>query len=302
MYSQTEERIANDLRIRIENELNRIGLLFRAFSRAKQKNSINRKYENKPGKYTANGKKIQDIYGIRIALYFPDDNELAQSAIKNIFEFDPTSSTIDAHESYIFSATRCNLIFKLPKDLANESGLLAELDYIDATFEVQLRTVLSEGWHEVDHDLRYKCKEDWIDHNDLNRALNGIYASLEIADWSMMKLFEELAYRHYKAKEWSQMVRTKFRIRAGTTLRSELIEILNNDLDLGKELYRLNRNIFLKWVLQSKIDLPVTLDNIIFMCNHFKLSSRNITDITPEPVLDRLNDIAQKQNCSHKLL
>ncbi|MBK7959276.1 MAG: hypothetical protein IPK03_14995 [Bacteroidetes bacterium] len=27
---------------------------------------------------------------------------------------------------------------------------------VDSTFEVQLRTILSEGWHEIDHDLRYK--------------------------------------------------------------------------------------------------------------------------------------------------
>lgn len=29
-------------------------------------------------------------------------------------------------------------------------------DYIDDTFEVQVRTNSFEGWHEIEHDLRYK--------------------------------------------------------------------------------------------------------------------------------------------------
>lgn len=44
----------------------------------------------------------------------------------------------------------------------------------DATYEIQFRTTLSEGWHEIDHALRYKCKTDWDKHEDEERAFNGI--------------------------------------------------------------------------------------------------------------------------------
>ncbi|WP_202796549.1 hypothetical protein, partial [Thermophagus xiamenensis] len=63
---------------------------------------------------------------------------------------------------------------------------------IDNTFEVQLRTILSEGWHEVDHSLRYKCKDDWKDYPDQERLLNGIYAALETNDSTLKSLFREI--------------------------------------------------------------------------------------------------------------
>jgi ppGpp synthetase/RelA/SpoT-type nucleotidyltranferase len=49
-----------------------------------------------------------------------------------------------------------------------ETGVFEEIkpnnpqyDLVDNTFEIQFRTTLSEGWHEVDHLMRYKCKPDW---------------------------------------------------------------------------------------------------------------------------------------------
>lgn len=291
MYSNTDARIASMLQKEIENELARVGVLSRVFSRAKDQESLDLKIQREPGKYNSTGKKIQDIFGIRIALYFQDDSDIAQKAIKNIYEFDEESSTIDAPEADSFSASRCNLIFKLPEVHCEDSSILREYDVVDNTFEVQFRTILSEGWHEVEHDLRYKCKDDWDSHDDLNRALNGIYASLETADWSMMKLFEELAYRHYKASEWSQMIRTKFRLRAGNGLSSSISELLNNDPSLGKQIFRVNRTAFIGRILEDNINIPINLDNIFYLCNHYYLSSTKIDEITPAPLKNMLEEL-----------
>lgn len=73
-------------------------------------------------------------------------------------------------------------------------------DLIDNTYEVQIRTILSEGWHEVEHDLRYKCKEEWNEFKEESRLLNGIYATLESSEWSMLTLFDRLSYSQYKIK------------------------------------------------------------------------------------------------------
>ena len=73
-------------------------------------------------------------------------------------------------------------------------------DLIDNTYEVQIRTILSEGWHEVEHDLRYKCKEEWNEFKEESRLLNGIYATLESSEWSMLTLFDRLSYSQYKNK------------------------------------------------------------------------------------------------------
>ncbi|HAX9791451.1 TPA: RelA/SpoT domain-containing protein, partial [Escherichia coli] len=165
MYNGNELRIIQSLQKDIEDELNRIGLLYRFFSRTKSESSIIKKYEKEPNKYSEDGKKIQDLFGVRIILYFPDDLFIAQKTLEKLFEIE--SKTVDETTANLFAATRCNYVFKLPEVLSNDSVLLKKYSYIDTTFEVQFRTILSEGWHEVEHDLRYKCKEDWVEHNDL---------------------------------------------------------------------------------------------------------------------------------------
>lgn len=286
MYQNTELRIAKKIQESIENELSKVGLLFRVFSRVKSLESIQAKLDKIPGKYSENGKKIQDLFGVRIALYFVDDQKVAIDTLKTIFEFDSESSSIDKLDGETFSANRCNLVFKLPKELSIDSSVLREYKQVDHTFEVQIRTILSEGWHEVEHDLRYKYKTDWEQHSDLDRALNGIYASLETSDWSMTKLFEELAYRHYKANEWSQMLRTKFRLRSTGKISDELVQVINTTPGLGKKLYRINRAEVLEALCKLSSGFPINPDNIIYFCNYFFVKNLELEAITPNPLLD----------------
>ncbi|MFM5858497.1 hypothetical protein ACET53_04285 [Aeromonas veronii] len=288
MYN-SEESIARQIHDIIDKELTRAGLLFRVFYRAKTKHSIESKINNNPGKYTPDGKKIQDLYGIRVALYFSDDSSLAQNAIKNIFEYDHSSSAIDKNEINLFAATKCNLIFKLSRDLIEQSSILSTNPLIDKTFEVQFRTILSEGWHEVEHDLRYKCSDDWRNKDDLSRAFNGIYASLETSDWSMLKLFEDLAYKHYKSQRWEAMIRHKFRLRLTTQLSEELSKAITSE-QLGKNIYRINRSDFLRKIFMSKINIPITMNNIVFLCNLFYINNKAILEKTPSPIVNMFKE------------
>ncbi|WP_455864734.1 RelA/SpoT family protein [Pantoea agglomerans] len=294
MYNP-EDIIARRIHDAIESELTRTGLLFRVFFRAKTKQSIENKINNNPGKYSVEGKKIQDIYGIRVAFYFSDDSILAQNAIKNIFTYDHESSSIDSNKVDKFAATRCNLIFKLPEDLVEESQVLSTNELVDKTFEVQFRTILSEGWHEVDHDLRYKCNEDWIDNQDLSRALNGIYASLETSDWSMLKLFEDLAYKHYKGQKWNAMIRHKFRLRFTGALSENIAEIISTQ-ELGKKVYRINRDDFLRKIFTYQLNIPINMNNIIYLCNLFYLQNEEIQKLTPQPIVTMYEEALEKFN------
>lgn len=278
MYGGAEQRVITEIHKSIENELNRLGLLFRVFSRAKSSESIQKKITDNPGKYSETGKKIQDLFGVRVALYFPDDLPIAQKALESLYEFD--SKMVDGFEKESFSATRCNFVFKLREEQVTQSLVLKNNLLVDHTFEVQFRTILSEGWHEVEHDLRYKCQNDWDEHDDLSRALNGIFATLETSDWGMMKLFEELAYRHYKASEWAAMLRTKFRLRSGNSLDSNIIDLINSER-IGKKIYRVDRNKVIGIILSLKIDIPINLNNIIYLCNYFFIKSDAVDAITP---------------------
>lgn len=288
MY-QVDIHVANKIHKKIELELSRIGILFRVFSRVKTPESLKKKIDKVPNKYSVDGKKIQDIFGIRVALYFPDDISIARTAIEKVFEIDTVSSTIDIPDSTSFNATRYNLIFKLTDELKDESSLCRNL-LVDATFEVQLRSILSEGWHEVEHDLRYKHNEDWNNHNDLSRALNGIYASLETADWSMMKLFEELSYRHYKEKEWEQMLRTKFRIRFSGTLNNNIDTYFSENPKAIKYIFEIERIKLIQKIAEKTISIPLNYDNVIHIINFYYYKDQNLTSLCPSPVISHLDE------------
>lgn len=291
MYDQTERRIAETLKSEIESELSRAGLLFRVFARAKNHQSIQTKLALKVYGEEGNDKKMQDLYGVRVALYFPDDSELAQRLLKSKYQYNSKASTIDSPTDATFGPTRCNLIFQLPDVHCKTSAILQAQPKIDKTFEVQFRTVFSEGWHEIEHDLRYKCKDDWSNHKDLTRALNGFLATLETCDWAIIKLFEDLAWRHYKAKEWLPMLRTKFRLRwQSQELGVDIQALFNQDNELAKSIFRVDRQELLMKLVESRIDIPVTPSNLVFICNHFYIKSNDIAVLAPAPVIAELGE------------
>ncbi|AKU57230.1 RelA/SpoT family protein [Vibrio parahaemolyticus] len=293
MSGNYEQVLAKSLQATIESELDRLGLLFRVFSRAKSKTSIESKIESKGvGYYSADGKKIQDLFGVRIALYFPDDINIARQALEKLYPL--VSQEVDPHDASQFQALRCNFVFKLPETIVQDSQIIRTNELVDRTFEVQLRTVLSEGWHEVEHDLRYKCKEDWEKHADLNRALNGIYASLETSDWGMMRLFEDLTYRHYKAKEWAPMLRNKFRLRTGNDLSLKLENIIGQD-DIGKLLYRLDRTELILKILNKGIRFPLTINTLVYIANYYYIRDSRISNVTPTALSRALDELELSQ-------
>lgn len=251
---------------KIDAVLSSSGLLFRVFGRAKNLDSLSKKIEDSPGKYTKDGKKIQDFFGVRVALYFADDIDIAIELIKDEFEIVWGESVIDSPEGYVFSARRCNLVVKLPSDIEINYPVKYK-NLIDQTCEIQIRTILSEGWHEVEHDLRYKAKDEWEGHQDLGRALNGIYATLETSDWSMIKLFEELSHRHYRDGKVLEMLRTKFRIRLQSEVSNDILSILDADKELLKSLFRAPRKEVVKALTSVCKFIPLSPDVLIHVIN-----------------------------------
>lgn len=279
---------AEDLRREIEGILQKVGILCRVFARGKEERSIKAKLSKSPDKYKVGGKLIQDVIGVRVALYFAEDVEIVAALLLSQFENDPTSSTIDFPATDQFTVTRHNLIFKVPEryriQVIRGIGSLP----IDLTFEVQLRSILSEGWHEVDHDLRYKSIENWDGQDDLSRALNGIMATLETADWSMRRIFDDLAYRHYRQKRWAAMLHNKVRMRTQPKLSDDLIGFFNKNEDFAKEMFRINRKKVIKRFHILKPSLPVTLDNVVYVWNHIGPRNTQVIEFTPSFIKDVL--------------
>lgn len=80
------------------------------------------------------------------------------------------NESIDVRDVDTFKPTRLNLVMRVPEIFKEHiSAAINDTNYpdlIDDTYEIQIRTIMSEGWHEVEHDLRYKYKDDWNDFQE----------------------------------------------------------------------------------------------------------------------------------------
>jgi putative GTP pyrophosphokinase len=230
---------------------------------------------------------LQDLIGIRIVLYFNEDISNARDIISSIYQEVSKDHSIDHYKSDEFKALRYNIIYKLTDDQIDIIDLNELSGKVDSTFELQIRTVFSEGWHEVEHDLRYKCKNDWNGHDQYSRRLNGVYASLETNEWTMIQIFEELAYCHYKAGDYSAMIRQKFRLRfSDTVISTEIIDIFSKS-DIAKKFFRLDRAEIIKKMNQL-FNYPLTMDNFICFCNLVCIKEQELIEKTPELMKEEL--------------
>lgn len=281
-----EKNITN----KICSSLDSIGILYRIFSRTKDSKSIAEKIERKIAEnnpYSESGKKMQDIIGIRIVTYFQDDIYLVKDLLSQIFEY--VGEEIDTLDPTVFKPKRTNIICQFDNDNTTilKDSISASLDdnlkLCDSTFELQLRTILSEGWHEIDHSLRYKCKDDWNNHSEKERLLNGVYANLEVNDLAMKALFTELSYNHFKEKNWEAMLRNKFRLKFQLVpLSPELKKIFDSNNNLAKQILKLDRETVLSEIYKTRLSLPINFNNLIYIVNLIIIKDDEIAKVTPD--------------------
>lgn len=269
-----------------------VGLLARVFARGKDQESLSDKLNRDPGRYRHGGKMIQDAIGVRVALYFSEDIPIVKSILESKYRIDSASSTIDRPDSDQFSVTRYNLIFRLPEELADNFQRISGGAPLDSSFEVQLRSILSEGWHEVEHDLRYKAKANWNAHDDLSRTLNSLVATLETTEWSMARIFDELAHRHYKDRNWAAMLPNLFRLRLRGHLSGPLSSALDGDPVAAKDLLRVDRPRLIRGLFEARPRVPVTIENLVYFSNAIGPKRQSLTALTPTLILESAESLS----------
>lgn len=289
MQEYSLEIIEKHLKERLIIELTRSGILFRLFSRIKDKVSILEKFDRKD--YSSQGDLMQDLFGFRITTYFSDDVKIVVELCQKLFE--RIELIYDEPEIDVFKPLRKNMICRLPNDLSiifeEFKSRNEKFNLIDNTFEIQFRTTLSEGWHEVDHLMRYKCKTDWVDLNTESRMLNGIYATLETNDQALKALFDDISYQHYKAKRWEAMIRNQFRLRFNLQpLDIQIVNYLNENPHIGKRIFKLNRIRIIDTYVNSTLTLPITFNSFIYFVNYCYLKDDRIKELTPQIFLEEL--------------
>ena len=91
------------------------GLYFRIFSRVKSADSIARKIQKGQYGTEENPKKIQDLVGLRIVLYYYDDLSICREILENTFQLIDGWSR-SKYSSNEFKATKINGVFRFPEE------------------------------------------------------------------------------------------------------------------------------------------------------------------------------------------
>lgn len=255
-------------------KLNNTGIYFNSTSRIKSESSLLHKLET--GKYSMQegGRKIQDIIGIRINLFYLEDMDICEKILEETFLLDNWSKT--KNEENKFEAQKCNGVFRIPSKYLRNIPASVWNKPFDQTFEVQLRTVLFEGWHEIEHEMRYKYKlgsdsketDLWTGHEDLSRVMNSIIANLELCDWSIMQIFNSIHDSQYKEKNWENAIRSKYRLRiTQDPLKPELREYLDNNPDIVAQFHTVSKRELVEILLNKKYHKELTPDRVIYLIN-----------------------------------
>ena len=277
------EQIAASLSADLNRQLMGCGLMFRLFSRVKTLHSVAHKMRIKGEGYLSGKSKIQDIIGLRIVTYFPDDVELL-SLFFSCHHL--VKQSVDELDTSTFRPQRLNFTRSLPAEYVETfRQCLPEgyAPYIDDTYEVQVRTIFSEGWHEVEHDLRYKCKEDWAGCDAYSRTLNGVIATLETAEWSMRSLFQELARRNCQQGNFRAMFRNFMRLRLqGDGFSPRVTACLQRRPELAEGILQADRMVLVLALLQRQEPMTLTYDNLLFFINRFEGQDEELEALAKE--------------------
>lgn len=284
----------------LEADLSRCGLMYHIFCRTKSERSIKEKLGKKAEGYRLEGKKMQDLLALRITLYFSDDVEILHQYLRTQINY--LNETTDTDDDRTFCPKRLNMVMRVPVDWQKEmtdymSRVFPDCaDLFDTTYEIQIRTILSEGWHEVEHDLRYKCQEDWVEFKDESRLLNGIYATLESSEWSMLTLFDKMAYSFYKKRNWTNMVRNKMRLRFNDKgLSDKVNSYLTEHPDIGKSLFKVRRKKVIDFVLNNDFQFPLQYDTVIHLLNRVEVNDPELIKMEKAPLKAMLMKIVEEK-------
>ena len=273
--------VEQDLKRIISDRLEQCGMYYRVFSRIKTAGSMAHKFETK--EYGEGRKKLQDLVGVRVNLYFDDDVDICRNIMENTFDvIDWSTSEMNDEE---FKPTKLNGVCRLPAYLRSEISPETWKMCIDDTFEIQIKTMFFEGWHEIEHDMRYKGEELWKNYKGFSRYFNSILATPELCDKSMVTLFEDLGHSLYKSGRWSDMIKSHFRLKLGEgQLYPEVARLLDEDCELqvenlAKRIYKTSKQTLVDQLLHRSRKVPINVNTIIALLNDSQFHDSRLTAI-----------------------
>ena len=276
--------VKDDLCGIVEDKLKKAGFYYRISSRIKTADSIlekmnRRGYGVKGSKYEH--RKLQDLIGLRIILYYEDDISIVRNLLDTLFSEPGEWETTEISDSE-FHAMKINGVFKIPEYLRKMISNPELQDYVDDTLEIQVRTNAFEGWHEIEHDLHYKGSAFGESNSGLARRMNSILATFELCDDSLVKLIEDLGHQHYKDGDWEEMIRCHYRIKlSADPLDPEIKKCFDDNTELAKNFFKFDRSKLLEslWNRNADVTKKYTVNEIVKIVNDIGLHDETLHGI-----------------------
>ncbi|CAM3866704.1 RelA/SpoT domain-containing protein [Deinococcus frigens] len=174
---------------RIEADLKGIGVRAIVTYRAKSIDSLTKKLVNRDQRLDYQSREdvysdIVDLSGIRIAIYFPQDENLVTAYLENDYQivdkksFPSEQSSSESSRRFPGYVAEHYRIKLLP-----ESTGSAAARYCETLIEIQIASVLMHGWSEVEHDIIYKPQDAKVTEQEARilDQINGMVIACEMA-------------------------------------------------------------------------------------------------------------------------
>lgn len=170
------ERLARNLRQAFETFLHDAGIeVLDVVYRVKDFNSFWDKIQRKG--YKDPFQEMEDICGLRIICYYPSDLERIAQIIDTEFNVSESINKTTLLEPDRFGYRSLHFVLTVKKDWLKAPNYRG-LNGLKA--EVQVRTILSHAWADIEHKLAYKKTEHVPDR--FKRKLSQLSALFEVAD------------------------------------------------------------------------------------------------------------------------
>ena len=146
-------------------------------ARAKSPDAVAEKIRRK--NYRSPKRSVTDLIGVRVILLFEHSVPSVVSLLRDRFEYDRRRSvdkTAELGVKQVGYRSNHLLIKPRPSSLVPDVNRILKTTFV----EVQVRSVISHAWAEIEHSLRYKVGGGV--KNDLARRFDALAGTLELVD------------------------------------------------------------------------------------------------------------------------
>ena len=135
---------------------------------------------------------IVDFVGIRVALYFPNDQKKVDSIIRQLFDVEKIKVfPNEQRKNEIYDRRFCGYCATHYRVFLKETKN-SKLPEKKIRIEIQVASLLMHAWSEVEHDLTYKQKKGLVSYDEYESLdeINGLVIAGEISLQRLQRISE----------------------------------------------------------------------------------------------------------------